>query len=101
MSLAAVAVRNQRRRAAQQQNQPVDDVVTPQTQKIDASDPNLKLRKVRHFQQHKNYISLLLFTKYSNRVLIASLSPHFNVRQYPLFQLHFIQTVVRKIYHIF
>jgi len=42
MSLAAVAVRNQRRRAAQQQHQLVDDLLTQ-----NASDPNLKLRKVR------------------------------------------------------
>ena len=45
MSLAAVAVRNQRRRAAQQQQGLGDDAVT-QKSSLDASDPNLKLRKV-------------------------------------------------------
>jgi hypothetical protein len=50
MSLAAVAVRNQRRRAAQQNPPLVDD---PLTQKIDASDPSLKLRKVRLFRKTK------------------------------------------------
>lgn len=43
MSLAAVAVRNQRRRAAQQQ-QLTDDALTQNTA---SQDPNLKLRKVR------------------------------------------------------
>jgi len=45
MSLAAVAVRNQRRRAAQQQHQLIDDPLTQ-----NASDPSLKLRKVRQFR---------------------------------------------------
>ena len=45
MSLAAVAVRNQRRRAAQQQQGLGDEALT-QKSSLDASDPNLKLRKV-------------------------------------------------------
>ena len=48
MSLAAVAVRNQRRRAAQQQILLADEAATQKSNNLDASDPNLKLRKVRH-----------------------------------------------------
>ena len=51
MSLAAVAVRNQRRRAAQQQTLLADEATTQKSNSLDASDPNLKLRKVRQLSQ--------------------------------------------------
>ena len=54
MSLAAVAVRNQRRRAAQQQ-QLTDDALTQNTA---SQDPNLKLRKVRLISSPVPFFSL-------------------------------------------
>ncbi len=71
MSLAAVAVRNQRRRAAQQQQGLGDEALT-QKSSLDASDPNLKLRKVcvtKTFFIKKAIIRVLIVSQPSHRVL--------------------------------